>query len=518
MGLSRVHCQQHLVYSASPRVDFLQALHGSLELFTLKNRSLSALSARGLSLALIVSSVLIALTACGQRIYVIPQYSFAGRPVPPSLLQQRVMVSITNAGSGALEILDGLRDLRNNVPNTIPSFSIKGYSGGYPSLILNFPEQLRGYVYSNSQPVGVSVVNYSTESTSGSASGGASTSLAIAPDFIRIFSAAEQSGQIVVIDSHLGTAYALNLPNVSKVAVNRGDTVVLAMVRNSNALYRILKLNINSASPPGAIDCQPTILPVYCVVPVPGTFDRPVDATFSLDGSSAYVINCGQECGGGSNGGAGVSFIPEGSLQIDNYPTALPYPLVVTQTVPIPGGSTIALADPTNLYLAGQQLQPDGLYAGRLTTLNLTTMVPSAPVSISDGTHTRMLFADDNTLWIGSQFCATGERASLGQNYNCLTRYDLAAGSAAIVPAINAATANTAASVPYPNANNNLLYLGSLTGICWVQNYHKVYTAYGGQVHAFSTATGAEINNINITVQGTALDVAYMDALSNSAN
>ena len=33
-----------------------------------------------------------------------------------------------------------------------------------------------------------------------------------------------------------------------------------------------------------------------------------------------------------------------------------------------------------------------------------------------------MLFADNNTLWIGSQYCATGERAKLGLNYNCLTR------------------------------------------------------------------------------------------------
>jgi hypothetical protein len=37
-------------------------------------------------------------------------------------------------------------------------------------------------------------------------------------------------------------------------------------------------------------------------------------------------------------------------------------------------------------------------------------------------------------------------------------------------------------------------------------------------VHAFNTLDGSEINNINITVQGTALDVAYMDALTDNAN
>ena len=72
--------------------------------------------------------------------------------------------------------------------------------------------------------------------------------------------------------------------------------------------------------------------------------------------------------------------------------------------------------------------------------------------------------------------------------------------------------------VQYPNTNQNQVYYGSLSGICWVQNLHKMYSAYGGQIHAFYTADGSEINNANITVQGTVYDVAYMDALTNSAN
>ena len=46
------------------------------------------------------------------------------------------------------------------------TFSISGFTGGYPNLILNFPEQLRGYVYSNVSPFGVSIINYSTEAAS----------------------------------------------------------------------------------------------------------------------------------------------------------------------------------------------------------------------------------------------------------------------------------------------------------------------------------------------------------------
>jgi hypothetical protein len=51
-----------------------------------------------------------------------------------------------------------------------------------------------------------------------------------------------------------------------------------------------------------------------------------------------------------------------------------------------------------------------------------------------------------------------------------------------------------------------------------VQNYNKVYTAYGGQVHVFRTTDGSEIDNQFVTVQGTALDVTYMDALTDDAN
>ncbi len=481
------------------------------------------------SLTLVLTGLALLLTACGQDIYKIPEFNFAGRPTPPSGLQQRVLVSVTsNGSSGSLVILDGLRDLRNNVQNTITGFGISGFSGGDPTTILSFPEELRGYILSATSPYSVTAVNYGTEATSGAVSGpnGPSSQVAIAPDFARIYSAQEQSGQLLVVDQLAGGTYFLNLPNVYRVSVNRGDTVALAMTRDSNLLYRVVKLNPNSLAPPGAIDCEPNILPVYCVLPVPGTFDRPYDVVYSLDGSSAYVLNCGVECGGGANGGSGVSFIPQGALQINAIPTSLPYPAVVTNTVPIPGGVTAGLADGTNLYLSGQQLQPDGLFAGNLTLLNLTTLVPSAPISISDGLHTRMIFADEglpsvgSTLWIGSQFCANGERAARGLNYNCLTRVVLNGTTnppANIVPAI-AANANGIQSVPYPNEDNNLLYYGSLTGICWVQNLGKVYTAFGGQVHAFNTSDGSEINNVNITVQGTALDVAYIDALTNSAN
>jgi hypothetical protein len=93
--------------------------------------------------------------------------------------------------------------------------------------------------------------------------------------------------------------------------------------------------------------------------------------------------------------------------------------------------------------------------------------------------------------------------------------------SAQVLPAVAPnlpGTSNTALAVLYPNTNQNQYYYGSLTGICWVQTFGKVYTADGGQIHAFNTVDGSERDNYYITVQGTVFDVAYMDALTNAAN
>ena len=502
----------------------------------MKNRSLFAKSGVHPLVTRIVCGFVVAIACLGLSschsdsyyYYKFPQYTFANRPIPPSLLANRVMVGLTiNGAQGSLAILDAKRDIRSNIQNTIKTFAISGYAGGYPSRIFNFPEEVRGYVFSDSDG-SLANIDYSKESSGGNAGTFApkSTGLGIPQSFTVFVAAVQTAGLLEVIDNLTGKSYALNLPNAYQVAVNPGGTIALAMVRNSNTLYRVLKLNSNQAPPPGAVDCQPLVLPVYCVVPVPDSpkspsFDRPVSAYFSLDGSTVYVLNCGAECGGVTSS---ISVLQTTPLNINVIPTSTPYPSPVLTNIPVPGGATAALSDGTTLYVSGQQLMPDGLFAGFLSTISLATNAVTGKYSISDGNHSKMLFADDNTLWIGSQYCATGERAhqaSLGittqaANYNCLTRFDLGTRTPSIVPFVT--PGSTTATVPYPNGDSNLYYYGSLTGLCWVQNLHKVYTAYGGQVHAFNTTDGSEIDNNLITVQGTALDVAYMDAVTDNDN
>jgi len=456
--------------------------------------------------------------------YKFPEYTYAGRPIPPSLLAQRVMIATSaNGAIGDLVIVDALRDIRSNVEDTIQSFAIKGYASGSPSTIVSFPSELRGYVYSSSDG-SLDNIDYSTESATGTV-GTFQTglnSIAIPSTFTRYYGAEEAAGVLEIIDNQTGGIFGLNIPNVYKVVVNTGDTVALAMVRNANVVYRVFKLSQNqyptseaAIAATGSADCEPELLPVYCAVSVPGTYDRPADAYFSLDGTTAYVLNCGPECGGATSS---VTLLSQGPLNNNVIPSSPTQPNPQVANVPVPGGVTEALSDGTTLYLAGQQLQPDGLFEGFLSTMNQATNTITGKYPISDGTHTKILFADNNTLWIGSQYCATGERQKQGLNYNCLTMVVL--GGAPLAPRIvpNVTPGVPTATVPYPNQNDNLYYYGNLTGLCWVQNFNKVYTAYGGQVHLFSTVDGSEINNQNVTVQGTALDVAYMDALTDDAN
>jgi len=517
------------------------------------------------------------------------------------------MASYTaNGSSGGLEILDGYRDLRGNVQNTIKSYFISGYSSAQPVSIFNFPEQTTGYVLSYTDG-SLGDINYSKEASVGAvASFGAQPPSAAAAPNGTLFAGADEQAGVLYLNAG-GSSYTLYLPNVDKVVIDPGATSVLAMVRNSNSLYRVVKLPATNTPvyPPGYVDCEPLLLPVYCVVPVAGAYDHPTNAVFSLDGTTVYVLHSGPEYSGTT---ASVAFLSLSALNINNVPTLNPLspsapspltPLPVANPIPVPGGVTTALSDGNYLYLAGQQLQTSGpytgLFAGNLSLLSLSNYTVSAPISISDGTHTKMLFADNNTLWIGSSQCANGVRAAKAAagvltqdaNDNCLTRYVIPAQPGApanpILPTWSSKTAynvgsrisdgvnlevaitagnsgsstpswstsingttndgavvweelgpvtaaqvipsvtpnNTTAStitVQYPNTDQNNYYYGSLTGLCWVQNYGKVYTADGGQIHAFNTLDGSERDNYYITVQGTVYDVAYMDALTNSAN
>jgi hypothetical protein len=252
-----------------------------------------------------------------------------------------------------------------------------------------------------------------------------------------------------------------------------------------------------------AQDCEPQNLPAFCAFPV-GTganasFDNPTKAVFSPDGSTAYVLDCGRECGGTS---AGITVIPITASSLNtNTSGAKGIALVAQSNIAVSGGATDAIFNGTTLYLAGQQVQTDGLFEGFLSILNTQSGQVTGTYPISDGTHTKMVFGDENTLWIGSTQCLEGEtyKKSQASNgtlaYGCLTSFNTST---------NAVTLDA--------------YKGDATGIAAVLGLDKVYTAEGGQVYIYNTVDMSERDNSNVTVSGTAVDVAYMDATTDADN
>ena len=485
-----------------------------------------------------------ALAGCGTTTY------FAGRNLPPSGLRNRVLIAIQNptAGvKGALNFVDAFYDTRYAYNNFNQTYSIAGFGGALPITIQNMPEQQIGAVFSPGNN-SLTVIDYLKESSGGSPSGlhglGYS-SIFMTRNQSYVFGTSTTSGALTVVDNTAnGASTELALPGAYRVSVNPGGSAVLVFVENSNYVYYPRKLSAQQTLsysggpttwPKAAVDCEPRATPGWCLFQAqspdatdatgnsygaPLVFDRPMKAVFSSDGGTAYVLNCGPECGGN---GASVSLMPvapviflpgQGSGLLPTN-TALSTACatagrVNSCNIPIPSGASNALVASSTLYVVGQQMMPDGFWGGHMTVVDLltNTVVPSTstspnPVSISDGTPggvSRMLQADDSTLWIGMTKCTAGERFNnptlYPGGYGCLTMYNTSTQTVTLIEP----------------------YIGDLTGIAAVTGLHKIYVAQGGQVYIYSTPDGTSISNQFVSVTGTAWDVAYMDGVVDDNN
>jgi hypothetical protein len=129
------------------------------------------------------------------------------------------------------------------------------------------------------------------------------------------------------------------------------------------------------------------------------------------------------------------------------------------------------------LYVLGEgsttgTLAAGQLFSGFLTPVNLTNLTAAAPISVSDsapGQRTRMILADDNTLWLGGIRCTEGQRYATGEPYGCLTMFNISTNTVTMIEP----------------------YQGDLTGLAAITGLHKLYIAEGGQVYIYSTSDGS---------------------------
>src|SRR3984893_139492 len=271
--------------------------------FALKSRFFISLGAPRLKRALLVSCTLILIVA---SLSLISCGSSSSSNQPPSRLSTRVLVSqgvSSPTASPGLLMINGAKD----APARVSEIS----AGISPSFMALSPTKATLLVYdSSNNSNSVQVVDTRTESSTGKVQlTGPSSSLVI-PVTTSIGYAAVASAQMngfppgaieVMNLSNGAISTIIGVPNAQTVVANANGSQLLVF---SNDLDTVSMVSPLLAAPPVDTGCdlQPS---TTCTV-VPG-FDRPVYGFFASDGSTAYILNCGQECGGTGTGGKGAS-------------------------------------------------------------------------------------------------------------------------------------------------------------------------------------------------------------------
>ncbi len=206
---------------------------------------------------------------------------------------------------------------------------------------------------------------------------------------------------------------------------------------------------------------------------VPG-FDHPVAAFFSSDDTTAYVLNCGRECGGA-----------QASIQTLDLKTNTAGPSSVVcnaggnptciGTVNLVAGS-VALLNGSTLFVAGTPAPPQpclgqttaATSCGRLSIVDLSTLsvTNAAPISIADGYHNRMALGANGQLFIGARTCTEIVLPNpTNEVRGCLSIYNA-------LPSTKVGT-NLPGGVLIPAAN------GDVTGIQPIATRQVVYVVQG---------------------------------------
>lgn len=338
----------------------------------------------------------------------------------------------------------------------------------------------------------VTVVNNKQENSAGSVKLPDWTeSMAVSPDATVGYAAVPDAP---VAGQPSGAVEMMNLNNFSienTIAVTGAHYLVLSpdashllvFSDNSDSGTLINLLNTGTTSSPNwVLNGAP--------VPVTG-FNRPVWAVFSADSNTAYVMNCGPECGA-TTGTAGVAVLNVGTA-------------TVAQTLPLPaGGATYGALFGSTLYVAGNQpavspspcSQTTVNTCGMLSVLTITngTLQVANSVPIPDGFHNRMAVTADSQVFVGSRGCTNVEIPGQGSNppttFGCLALYNPKNPKSAVIGTD----------------------LGDATGIAAVTGRTEVYVVQNGELRIWDTTTDApRPGQFQIDIVGHAVDVKIID-------
>jgi hypothetical protein len=308
---------------------------------------------------------------------------------------------------------------------------------------------------------------------------GMTESIVVSPDNSNAYAAVptafvvgQSPGAVEVVSLSTGAVTAeVDVPAVHYLAIDNSGNRILAFSDNSDSVAVITPSNIG----------------IGTAVTYVGGFDRPVTAFFSSDDSTAYVLNCGAECGGQQ---AGVQ-----QLSLNNNGLVGASVGTCSPTSPNQCAGSVALLNGSTMYVAGTPHLPGGgpsllcpagttlaTYCGLLTVFDLSTMsvTNSTPIIITDGYHNRIALGAGGQLFIGGRICteiiASVPPVAGAEVRGCLSIYNTQTTEVGTIPG---------GAVIIPPAN------GDVTGLQPIATRTVVYVVQGGALNIYDATIDA---------------------------
>jgi len=422
------------------------------------------------------------LVSCGSNYN---NFSTPGLPTQanPATIRVHVFVSnplfaISTTTAAVLNVVDGQRDLLS--PNVVSVGTINPS----PGAMVLFPNKKFTLVLDASGNT-LGVVNNVSQSIAQNSSGtsetitlpGFSESVVIAPDNATGFAAvpsapvANQSPGVVDVLSLSTNAITATIPvpGARYLVQSHNGNRVLVLGSSPNTVTVLTPSSVGTSADPRQ-EVQSSL------------FDHPVWGAFSSDDSTAYILNCGPECGGTA-----------ASITLFDVNSNLPGP-----TIPLDAG-TVGLLLNNTLYVAGTK--PGATCAasstptlatacGEVSTIDLGTMTVTSTATITDGYHQQIQMGANNQLYIGARTCTNinvPASGSPGEVRGCLSILDTGKSSVVIPPAI-----------------------GDVTGIQPISRRSVVYVVQGGELQIYDTTTN-QLQKNQVNIVGQAIGVLQVD-------
>jgi hypothetical protein len=384
-----------------------------------------------------------------------------------TFLAKRVFLtnSSTTNGAGVVTILDANKDLfGNNVLTVSPGTNV---------IATTIPGKVT--VTASKTTAQVAVIDNTLEAVRGFVSLPSETqSMVVTPDGKWAFAAVHNTNSIELIDMAGVKLCTIDTTNCkgpitvdapTKIVLSGDGKTLLAFSDNAASADSVAVINVTAATSTAGIT-----LPADNQL-VTG-FDRAVNAVFSSDNTTAYVMNCGSECGGTI---AGVQVLNTAAKTLG---------AVTASAVP----ATVGVLDSGSLFVAGTA-SPGAMNGGQVTKLNPTTLAPiGAGATFAPGFHDAIA-AQAGKIFIGSRNCTLTQPAPPAPpipNQGCLAIYD--ENSSAVIPGFE----------------------GDVTGMQAISNRSVVYVIVGAELRIYDANTSA-LQSQQLDIIGHAEQVVQVD-------